>query len=156
MVYFVADQLPPTDALHIENLLDGGTGWFVVHTGTATGPVAMRVDILLAAPPPLWEVPPGWEIAQEATATFTAGQLVVGEENVYEVTAGVHRVRVVARGRANDIDVSTFEPVAGEEYVVTIWPEPLERPTVLVGTDPWRLELQGVAVPSSAPGGEGR
>lgn len=111
-----------------------------VLTGCVMGNVWVTVRPRTTPPPSLAQSMPGWEFGEEADITVTKplfGADVYGEswyEKVFTPTEpGLHRIRVLAKGRTAgaDQDVCDGEPV--ESYDITIWPVPTKEPRIKRG-----------------------
>lgn len=106
----------------------------VVLTGCWGGDVWVTVRPRTTPPPPLAQSMRGWEVGEENTMVINKPLSAYDGnewgEDVYTPTVpGLHRVRMLAKGRAIAYDEVCDPPV--EEYEITIWPvltkEPRER-----------------------------
>lgn len=106
-------------------------GGAIVHTGIATGDVAVSVELRdEAAPPgvPSWRE---WEEIAEITVQAPTGQLRVwalmadapGLPLLTTHGAGPYRVRVHARGRDIAYDLALIDEIV-EDYLIQVWPAP--------------------------------
>jgi hypothetical protein len=108
------------------NVTTDGSSVFV-STGCANGAVTVAVNVLEEPPAALDQCIADWEVGAEqdlllATELYLASPTVnaVADLVVAPVSPGLHRVRVLARGRAEHYD--QFVEDSGEEYEVTFWP----------------------------------
>jgi hypothetical protein len=111
-----------------------------VLTGCVMGNVWVTVRPRTTPPPPLADSMAGWDFGEEDNITVTKplyGADVSGEswyEKVFTPTEpGLHRIRVLAKGRTAgaDQDVCDGKPV--ESYDITIWPVPTKEPRLKRG-----------------------
>jgi len=112
----------------------------IVLTGCASGPVLVTVRSLDTPPAPLVESMDGWQVGVEDTVDVDGKLNVVcwePTEDTYEAFTpnkpGPHRVRVLARGRAEHYDHVVEE--ATEEYDISIWPTDGAAPRLSLGDD---------------------
>lgn len=121
------------------NLATDGLSLFV-STGCASGAVTVAVRVLQEPPADLNQCMTGWEVGAEQDLLFN-GDLYLRAPTVNEIlgvvvaptTPGPHRVRVLARGRAEHYD--QFVDESGEEYEVTFWPISAPRGRADAGND---------------------
>ncbi|GAA3117366.1 hypothetical protein JOF29_006066 [Kribbella aluminosa] len=121
------------------NISSDGTSLFV-STGCASGTVVLRLKLLTEPPGDLDQCMEGWEIGAEddflLTTNLHLGAPTVNMTDPLVVTPsspGPHRVRVLARGRAEHYD--QFVGDSGEEYEVIFWPVESARSRVDAGDD---------------------
>lgn len=110
----------------------------VIYTGIAQGPVWMTLTAIEQSPEtPLADAIGDWEVAQEVDLVVSAELIFdaptyfnpIPETAVIPSRPGLHRVRVLARGRSGHYDHVVRK--ATEEYELTIWPtEGAEDPEV--------------------------
>ena len=81
----------------------------------------------------------GWEIGEEDTLTINT-PLQLADFNAYEsptaftpAEPGLHRVRLLAKGRDLRYDEVCESPV--ESYELTIWPVKTQEPRLRLGDD---------------------
>jgi hypothetical protein len=110
----------------------------VIATGTGGGPVSVSIQVLTAAPNGLEESLIGWEVGEEEDL-FIGGPMTlycpqyVGDLHPDALTPsrpGLHRVRVLARGRVTENDGSSTE-----EFQLTCWPVTSPEPRRRCGGD---------------------
>lgn len=108
------------------NISTDGSSLFV-STGCANGAITLAVFLLEQSSAGLDECMADWDVGAEQDLVLVA-ELHLGAPTVSVVprvvvaptAAGLHRVRVLARGRAEHYD--RFVDDSGEEYEVTFWP----------------------------------
>jgi hypothetical protein len=108
------------------NVSTDGSSLFV-STGCASGAVTLAVRALAEPSGDLDQCMAGWEVGAEQDLLLAA-ELHLGAPTVNVIARvivaptapGLHRVRVLARGRAEHYD--HFVDDSGEEYEVTFWP----------------------------------
>jgi hypothetical protein len=108
------------------NIASDGSSLFV-STGCANGAVTIAVSVLEEPPAALDQCMAGWEVGAEQDLVLAA-ELFLGAPTVNvaanlvvaPASPGLHRVRVLARGRAEYYD--QFVDDSGEEYDVKFWP----------------------------------
>ncbi|MGF0310352.1 hypothetical protein [Rhodococcus sp. IEGM1428] len=119
-------------------LIDASDNCIHVHTGIASGPVRVAVDVLAQAP--AVEIDGSWEdaaevsIAVDATLTFVSALGYVGTDatTVSPPVSGFLGVRVSSIGRGTHRDSDVSEPV--EDYLFEIWPATMRRELTRVKT----------------------
>jgi hypothetical protein len=102
----------------------------IVLTGCAGGPVGVVIDTGIVPPPP---ESAGWEVC-EAVSIAVARPLHLTSPTwtglirpvIAATSPGPHRVRVSARGRGANVDLSVLTP--SESYLIEVWPEAEMRP----------------------------
>ncbi|MDX6242203.1 MAG: hypothetical protein QOG10_7148 [Kribbellaceae bacterium] len=112
----------------------------IVLTGCAQGPVHLTIHSTDQPPTALAESMAGWDIGEEDDI-YIAGELYalspladLPDGAVFTPAApGLHRIRVLARGRAAQYDFVVDQPT--EEYGVTIWPTTTPAERTHVGDD---------------------
>lgn len=121
------------------NIATDGSSLFV-STGCANGAVAITIHVLEVPPADLDQCMAGWEVGAEQDLRIDAALYLgaptvstVGPVTVTPATPGLHRVRVLARGRAEHYD--QFVDQSGEEYEVTFWPISSPQGRVDAGND---------------------
>lgn len=106
----------------------------ILLTGCWGGDMWVTVRSRTTPPAPLAQAMKGWEVGEENTMTIRKPLSAFdgeewGEQIFTPTVPGLHRVRVLAKGRAIAYDDVCDPPV--EEYEITIWPvlakEPRER-----------------------------
>lgn len=131
------------DAMHpLAHLDTEGTTLFI-RTGCAMGAVWVSLRRLTDAAPGLAETfdPDLWEIGQEVTFTITSDLTLMdpmANDPVIEgafspVRPGMHRARVLARGRNTNYDRVAVTPT--ERYDITIWPVDTDTAPTFIGDD---------------------
>lgn len=111
----------------------------IIRTGCAMGPVWVTFRALDQAPPDLADSMDGWEVGEEETLDITTDLTLTAPTSVtalrFEVPTrpGPHRLRVLARGRAEHYDHVVESPT--EEYEITIWPVDQTEPRHRHGDD---------------------
>ena len=111
-----------------------------ISTGCANGTVTIDLRVLDEPPAPLDSCMAGWEVGAEQDVRIDA-DLHLGAPTLTMVepvtirpsTPGLHRVRVLARGRAAHYDL--FIDESGEEYEVSFWPVTSTRGRADAGDD---------------------
>jgi hypothetical protein len=130
-------ELVPSGWSKLLSVADDGRT-LIVSTGCATGPVIVTVRSS-DQPPPLADSLTGWDIGVEDTFEIHDELSVVpwGAGDSYEAFTptkpGPHRVRVLARGRAEHYDAAVEE--ATEEYDISIWPTDSVEERLSLGDD---------------------
>lgn len=123
-------------------LVGKGESGFLLHTGCSSGRVWVTVRSLAAAPAtPLGDSLKTWETVQEETLTIAGPLTLISPLGGRPFVKGaflpaqpsLHRVRALARGRAQNRDLVSEHP--SEEYDVTLWPVTTIEPGVLLGHD---------------------
>lgn len=114
---------------------------FAIHTGCAMGLVWLTLRSSDRSPGPLADGLVGWEVGEEATVNISSGLTLIspmGNDPVVENAfvphePGLHRVRVLARGRARHYDQVSRDP--SEEFEVTLWPVDANEPAARIGEE---------------------
>lgn len=101
----------------------------IIITGCADGPVLMATRAR-QAPPPATDA--DWEVQESVSIVITEPLRLSSPtwSELYEPVitpdkSGPHRVRVSARGRITNVDLSVA--TASEHYLIETWPEPVLR-----------------------------
>lgn len=117
------------------------SGSLIITTGIADGPVVMTFQEGAGPLGSLPTAPPaGWEMLAEVSVDIAEPLLVssptwapVREPVIDPARPGLHRVRVLARGRGAEYDASVTE--ASEEFSVAYWREERPTPPLVLGAD---------------------
>jgi hypothetical protein len=110
-----------------------------ILTGCAMGDVWLTVRTRTSPPPALAKAMHGWEVGEEETMTIDSALSAVelmgfGAEEIFTPSRpGLHRVRLLAKGRALQYDEVCRTPI--EHYELTIWPEDVRTPPIRRGDD---------------------
>ncbi len=122
-------------------LVDTDDAGLIVHTGCAAGQVWITIRSRAEPPTTLADSMLGWEVGEEETVTILEDLTLIsplGGDPVIEGAfrprrPGLHRVRVLARGRAENYDSVSQTPT--EHYDVTLWPVDEGQPALRLGDD---------------------
>lgn len=115
-----------TAATQHGSLFDTGPGFVRVHTGVATGPVDVTIEILSEFPEVAglgeWDnVEDGWLTSTSELALInTNGNIADGFESLARMSGLPHGIRVHSLGRAVNWDAIVDAPA--ERYLVQLWP----------------------------------
>lgn len=156
-MFFLADgeNRPHTIPDRTNGLADPNGAALVVRTGIHIGVVDVRAAAH-QAPPPLDLA--AWDEVVEVSLPAATGQLrllalmddIDPPPPALTGQPGNYRVRVHARGRDTDIDGGAFEPV--EDYLIQVWPAPIETESQLKQTDQYGQQLRSaVDLPAAEP-----
>lgn len=132
-------QLPTPDSSKTNGLVDGLPGAAIIHTGISSGPVNVMIE---KTPEPKPVETAGWDEVVDVSIEIGNDGLRVSAlmddvpDSLSMLTlpsAGTYRIRVHARGRDTNTDLAVLEPC--EDYLIQVWPAPLEPETVHKQTD---------------------
>lgn len=114
-----------TSVTSTSSVFDSGSGFVVVHTGIAAGPVSVALEILDAAPAAVLD---DWDNVSEAAirsdgslqVLTTLGDNPPGFEQLAGLGGGTYVLRIHTRGRQANWDMTVESPT--EQYLIQIWP----------------------------------
>jgi hypothetical protein len=118
-----------------------GRSAVVISTGCAMGPVRVCVISSDRSPGPLSDAMVDWEVGEEEDCWIEEAMIFSSPEEAFGIVEdvfvparpGLHRVRLLARGRATNYDAVVREPT--EHYEIRIWPADTPSPRLRVGND---------------------